>query len=50
MLKQKTEWYKQKQYDINEKVEVERESIPLDRKTMEKEIDKIEESKEAVKS
>ena len=43
MLLRKIDWYKNKQADLKEQIEVEREATQLDRAALERELDKIEE-------
>ena len=48
MLKQRLEWYKRKQVDVQDRIEIEREKIPMDKKEAKHELIPIKEEKRAV--
>ena len=48
MIEQKTAWYKTKQADLKLSIETERESIQLDRETLERDFVKMEQSKKSI--
>ena len=48
MLNQKIDWYKSKQDNLKERVDIEREAIGLDKAAMERELVKVEGKKYAV--
>ena len=48
MLSQKIDWYKQKQMNLKETVDIEREAIQLDKATLERELVKEDGKKYAV--
>ena len=50
MIRQKAEWYKTKQSELKLSVETERESIQIDRETLERDFVKMDQFKTSIES